>query len=182
MLFRSLGEEVRAVMQAGADIVHVDIMDGHFVPNISFGPAVMGSIRGVTEKPFDVHLMISPVDAYLGEFAKNGADYISVHVEAGPHLHRTIQEIKRHGKKAGVVLNPATPPQVIDHVGVVHDFVTHVNGRAKFVQRTLDDVDGAIHPGTKTAGFGEQNFFGHGGVHKMPMMRTSKVTGWSASG
>ena len=110
--FSRLGEEVRAVMGAGADIVHVDIMDGHFVPNISFGPAVMGSIRGVTDKPFDVHLMISPVDAYLGEFAKNGADYISVHAEAGPHLHRTLQAIRALGKKPGVVLNPGTHEKI----------------------------------------------------------------------
>ena len=104
------------MMNAGADVVHVDIMDGHFVPNISFGPMVMQSIRHVTDAPFDVHLMISPVDPFIEEFAKSGADIISAHPEAGPHLHRTIQEIKRHGKKAGVVLNPATPPQVIDHV------------------------------------------------------------------
>ena len=118
--FSKLGAEVSAVMQAGADIVHIDIMDGHFVPNISFGPAVMGSIRHVTDKPFDVHLMISPVDAYLAEFAKHGADLISVHVEAGPHLHRTLQAVRALGKKAGVVLNPGTPASAI---GAVLDMI-----------------------------------------------------------
>ncbi len=143
--FSRLGEEVRAVMRAGADIVHVDIMDGHFVPNISFGPAIMGAIRHVTEKPFDVHLMIAPVDAYLAEFARNGADIISVHVEAGPHLHRTLQAIRGLGKKSGVVLNPGTPAQciapVLDMIDLV--LVMSVNpgfGGQSFIHSSLDKI------------------------------------------
>jgi ribulose-phosphate 3-epimerase len=143
--FSKLGEEVRAVMNAGADVVHVDVMDGHFVPNISFGPAVMGSIRHVTEKPFDVHLMISPVDLYLAEFAKNGADLISVHVEAGPHLHRTLQAIRALGKKAGVVLNPGTEASaiapVLDMIDLV--LVMSVNpgfGGQSFIRSALDKL------------------------------------------
>ena len=96
--FSRLGEETRAIINAGADVVHVDIMDGHFVPNISFGPAVMKAIRPVTNAPFDVHLMISPVDPYLAEFAAAGADIITVHAEAGPHLHRSLQAVRALGK------------------------------------------------------------------------------------
>ena len=143
--FSKLGEEVRAVMGAGADIVHVDIMDGHFVPNISFGPAVMGSIRHVTDKPFDVHLMIAPVDLYLAEFAKNGADLISVHVEAGPHLHRTLQAIRALGKKSGVVLNPATPAEMIAPVLDMIDLVLVMSvnpgfGGQSFIRAALDKL------------------------------------------
>ena len=114
--FARLGEEVRAIDAAGADYIHIDVMDGHFVPNISFGTPIMESIRGVTMKPFDVHLMIAPVDPYLESFAKAGADIITVHAEAGPHLDRTLQAIRAIGKKAGVSLNPATPASVLKHV------------------------------------------------------------------
>ena len=114
--FARLGEEVRAIDEAGADWIHVDVMDGHFVPNISFGPAVMKAIRPVTTKPFDVHLMIEPVDPYLDAFAEAGADCISVHVEAGPHVHRSVQRIKALGCRAGVVLCPATPAKMLDYL------------------------------------------------------------------
>ncbi|UYO00613.1 MAG: ribulose-phosphate 3-epimerase [Devosia sp.] len=114
--FSRLGDEVDAVIAAGADYVHVDVMDGHFVPNISFGVPVMKSIRGVTDRVFDVHLMIAPTDPYLADFAQAGADIITVHAEAGPHLHRSLQAIRALGKKAGVALNPATPVAAIQHV------------------------------------------------------------------
>ncbi len=114
--FARLGEEVRAIDAAGADYIHIDVMDGHFVPNISFGTPIMESIRGVTAKPFDVHLMIAPVDPYLESFARAGADIITVHAEAGPHLDRSLQAIRAMGKKAGVSLNPATPASVLMHV------------------------------------------------------------------
>ncbi len=143
--FSKLGEDVRAVMNAGADIVHVDVMDGHFVPNISFGPAVMGSIRHVTDKPFDVHLMISPVDAYLGEFAKQGADIISAHIEAGPHPHRTLQAIRALGKKAGAVLNPGTPASALAPMLDLLDLVLVMSvnpgfGGQSFIPSALDKL------------------------------------------
>ncbi len=114
--FSKLGEEVRAIGEAGADYIHVDVMDGHFVPNLTIGPVVVHALRRYSSLPFDVHLMISPVDPFLPGFAEAGADIITVHPEAGPHLHRTVEIVKSLGKKAGVALNPATPIEAIEHV------------------------------------------------------------------
>ncbi|MSO64503.1 MAG: ribulose-phosphate 3-epimerase [Alphaproteobacteria bacterium] len=112
--YAKLGEELRAIDAAGADLIHIDVMDGHFVPNLTIGPGVVAALRKHTARPFDVHLMISPVDPFLAGFATAGADIITVHPEAGPHVHRTLQQIKSLGKKAGLSLNPGTPVDLID--------------------------------------------------------------------
>ncbi len=114
--FSCLGEEIEAVTKAGADLIHVDVMDGHFVPNITLGPPVIKAVRKCTDLPFDVHLMIAPVDPFIDAFAEAGADILTVHPEAGPHLHRTLQAIRAAGMKAGVALNPGTPAALIDPV------------------------------------------------------------------
>ncbi len=144
--FADLGKEVRAITAAGADYVHIDVMDGHFVPNLTIGPGVVKALRPHTDLPFDVHLMISPVDGFLEGFAEAGADILTVHPEAGPHLHRTIQNIKSLGKKAGVALNPASPismiEQVIDDIDLI--LVMTVNpgfGGQKFIESQLSKIE-----------------------------------------
>lgn len=169
--FARLGEEIAAVAAAGADYIHVDVMDGHFVPNLTIGPAVVKAVRGATDLPFDVHLMISPVDPYIDAFVEAGADILTVHPEAGPHLHRTLQTIRAAGAKAGVALNPATPASVIEPVLDDIDLVLVMSvnpgfGGQKFIPsqlakiekvRTLIDfsgrdilleVDGGVDPAT----------------------------------
>lgn len=135
--FARLGEELRAVTAAGADFIHVDVMDGHFVPNITIGPAVVKALRPHSSLPFDVHLMIAPVDPYIEAFAAAGSDIITIHAEAGPHLHRSLQLIRAAGRKAGVSLNPSTPVDVVDYI--------------------IDDID-LILVMTVNPGFGGQSF------------------------
>ena len=143
--FASLGEEVQAIAEAGADYVHIDVMDGHFVPNITIGPAAVKALRPYCKLPFDVHLMIAPVDPYLDAFADAGADILTVHPESGPHLHRTIQAIKARGCKAGVALNPGSSPEAVDAVlgDVDLVLVMTVNpgfGGQQFITSQLDKI------------------------------------------
>jgi len=144
--FAALGEEVRAITRAGADYIHVDVMDGHFVPNITIGPDVVKALRSASNQPFDVHLMISPVDPYIEAFVNAGSDIITVHAEAGPHLHRTIQLIKSYGVKAGVSLNPSTPASAVFEVLPDIDLVLVMSvnpgfGGQKFIPGMLGKIE-----------------------------------------
>jgi ribulose-phosphate 3-epimerase len=169
--FARLGEEVRAIDEAGADWIHVDVMDGHYVPNLTIGPAVVKALRPHTNKPFDVHLMVSPVDPWLKAFADAGADIITIHPEAGPHAHRTAQAVKALGKKAGIALNPGTPAKMLDYLledidlvlvmsvnpgfggqGFIHSQLAKIEAiRKRIDQLGLSvqiEVDGGVNPET----------------------------------
>ena len=145
--YAKLGEEVRAIDEAGADWIHVDVMDGHFVPNLTIGPGVIKSLRPHSEKPFDVHLMITPVDPYIDAFAEAGADMITAHPEAGPHFHRTVQKIRSTGRKAGAALNPSTPGETLDYVLDELDLVLVMSvnpgfGGQSFIDSQLRKIEG----------------------------------------
>lgn len=169
--FAALGQEVRAIDEAGADWIHIDVMDGHFVPNLTIGPGVVKALRPHSEKPFDVHLMISPIDPYIAQFADAGADIITAHPEAGPHFHRTVQAIKAAGPKAGAALNPSTPVETIDYVLDELDLVlvmsvnpgfggqSFIEGQLRKIEAlretieargldTIIEVDGGVNPVT----------------------------------